>query len=355
MNPLVAESSLATENPLATKKALPRSSRALVMPGPLAPSSHLGVTLQRHLLASALRYTLYHLGLPLPDKPPLRIERLRLYLDSKPLVALLGEIPGGAAVVAGLIDPAGAGPAPIRTRVGAAVAFHRLRLWHFRPPKPPARPDRSPDLSRQELWQSFRRELTSLVPALGSALLAEVIASIERRAARQRGESVEPCLGRPAHRWLKGRSVPLSLFGAPDLRQPSWAEEPERAESARAATGATAGRAHRYRGRYRLSLRAALDRLRPLYLELAGRAAEHAILDLPDDAFFFPLDLAECLTRDRRPDWLDGAVATNRAELVRLFDEEEPAELLAASAKSRPPTCVTDPQLWERAPLLPVD
>jgi len=320
------------------------------MPGPLAPSSHLGVTLERHLLASALRYTLYHLGLPLPEKPPVRIERLRLYLDSKPLVALLGENQAGAAVAAGLIDPGGAGPAPRRSRVGAALAFHRLRLWSFRPPKPRALPAFGVDLSRRQLWESFRRELTALVPALGSALLAELIASIARRAARQRGETVEPCRSRPAQRWLAGRPVALHIFGAPDLRQPSWAQEPQRAPSGKEAGGGEVAPAHRYRGRYRLALRAALDILRPFYLELARRAAERAILDLPDDAFFFPLDLAECLTRDRRPDWLEGAVATNRAELVRLFDDQEPPELWLPTSPYRTPEI----QLWEQAPLLPM-
>ena len=352
--------------PLATVSPLPRSSRALVMPGPLAPASHLGVTLQRHLLVSALRYTLYHLGLPLPDKPPVRIERLRLYLDSKPLVALLGEIPGGLAVAAALIDPAGSGPAPRHTRLGAALAFHRLRLWPFRPPRPPQSRATDGSVSRQELWRDFRSELSAVVPALGGALLAEVIASVARRAARHAGEQREPCISRSAHRFLAGKPVALHLFGAPDLRQPSWAEEPERAENARLATGGEASRPRssrdRYRGRYRLVLRAALDRLRPLYLELARRAAERAILDLPDDAFFFPLDLAECLVRDRRPDWLEGAVATNRAELVRLFDQAEPLDLvsvpgLAAEVEAESNTVAyreARPQLWERAVLLPV-
>ena len=346
---------------------LPRSSRALVMPGPLAPSSHLGVTLQRHLLASALRYTLYHLGLPLPDKPPVRIERLRLYLDSKLLVALLGETPGGLEVAAALIDPAGSGPAPRHSRLGAALAVHRLRLWPFRPPRPP-RPPLSPlpaksatlggHLSRQELWRDFRGELSAVVPALGGALLAEVIASVERRAARQRGERREPCISRAAHRFLAGKPVALHLFGAPDLRQPSWAVEPERAQRARLAAHDEMRRPHRYRGRYRLVLRAALDRLRPLYLELARRAADRAILDLPDDAFFFPLDLAECLARDHRPNWLEGAVATNRAELIRLFDQAEPPEMVPASGSGVGAAVGSGSeaksQLWEGAALLPV-
>ena len=55
-------------------------SRALLVPGPLPPSSHLGLTLLRHVAASGLRYALYHLGLPLPESPPVRFVRLRFAL-----------------------------------------------------------------------------------------------------------------------------------------------------------------------------------------------------------------------------------------------------------------------------------
>ena len=341
------------------EKTLPRSSRTLTLPGPLAPSSHLGITLQRHLLASALRYTLYHLGLPLPEKPPVRIEKLRLYLETKPLVALLEGTPGGEEIAAALVDPGGAGAAPRRTRVGTALVLHRFRLWRFRPPRPgvvsPAGGAPASEGSRSELFAAFRRELTFLAPALGSALLAETIASVERRSKRlklaEEGESLEPSRSQWAQRFSAGRQIPFFGFGSPDLRDPSWAEEVGRAALAREGAHDSAGDVvpvHRYRGRYRLALRAGLDRLRPLYLALARKAEERGVLERADDAFFFPLDLAEDLTYKRRPDWLDGAVATNRAELVRLFDGPEPPDILNTDSPSVEPRQA----LWGVAPLL---
>jgi hypothetical protein len=336
---------------------LPRASRALLMPGPLAPSSHLGVTLQRHLLAAALRYALYHLGLPLPDKPPVRIERLRLFLDGTALAQLLERVPGGASIAAALVDPGGAGPPPRRTRVGVALALHRLRLWRFRPPRPA--PEVSPR-SAPELWALFRRTLTALAPPVGNALLAEIAAATARRAQRWKGSSVPACHSSAAARCLAGKPVALRCFGSPDLRQPSWAEEARRADEARAAIAAAyagtaslapaAGAIDRYRGRYRLALRAALDRLRPIYLELADGAARRGVIERPDDAFFMPLDLADCLARERRPAWLDAAVASNRAELVRSFDGPEPPNHLAPGQEHPP----ADPAQWELAPLLPM-
>ena len=74
------------------------------------------------------------------------------------------------------------------------------------------------------------------------------------------------------------------------------------------------------------------------------------MLDRADDAFFFPLDLAEDLTHEGRPAWLDSAVATNRAEMVRLFDQEEPLDLLEGDASR----VASRTERWEIAPLLPM-
>ena len=79
-----------------TPESLPRLSRSLLTPGPQPPVSHFGLTLLRHVIATALRYSLYQLGMPVPDAPPIRILSLRLYLEATPLRALLGDLAGEA-------------------------------------------------------------------------------------------------------------------------------------------------------------------------------------------------------------------------------------------------------------------
>src|SRR3954447_3511126 len=113
----------------------PAYSRALLIPGPLPPLSHLGVTLLRHAAGTGLRYTLYHLGLPVPEVPPFRTIRLRLYLDARELRSLLTHTPGGEDVLAALLEPGGTGTSPQVIRpLSSALGFHRLRLLRFRPP-----------------------------------------------------------------------------------------------------------------------------------------------------------------------------------------------------------------------------
>src|SRR5258706_3258425 len=65
----------------AAPEARPAYSRSLLLPGPLPPLSHFGITLLRYAVGTGLRYALYHLGLPLPDSPPVKIIRLRPDLD----------------------------------------------------------------------------------------------------------------------------------------------------------------------------------------------------------------------------------------------------------------------------------
>ncbi len=62
---------------------LPRISRSLLTPGAQPPLSQFGLTLLRHVVATSLRYSLYQLGLPLPESPPVRLLGLRLFLDAK--------------------------------------------------------------------------------------------------------------------------------------------------------------------------------------------------------------------------------------------------------------------------------
>src|SRR5947199_10589898 len=100
----------------------PVYSRALLLPGPLPPLSHFGVTLLRHAVGTGLRYALYQLGLPIPEAPPVRIVRLRLYLDDGKLAPLLADAPGGAEVVAALSDPGGVGVLPPGARALATAA-----------------------------------------------------------------------------------------------------------------------------------------------------------------------------------------------------------------------------------------
>lgn len=308
---------------------LPRISRALFSPGPQAPLSHFGVTLLRHCLATGLRYALYQLGLPMPKGPPVRIVRLRLYLEAAPLGELLDGEGGGEEVTAALVDPGGAGPGrrPPKALAGA-LAFHRLRLTLLPrrrlPPKPAAAGGGAPE----ELWERFRTTLSRMDRPLGDALLADLCAALGRRAERAGGKALPPCSSRDAWRLRQGRRVPLERFGPLDLRQPSWAEEPEAAAQA---LDALAGEAppppSRLRGRFRHTCRAALDRLAPLYAALARDADGRGLLDRPDDAYFLPLDLGSDLALPRRPGWLPQAVLKNRAELASLAGTPGPEEV----------------------------
>lgn len=340
--------------------ALPRLSRALLLPEPLPPLSHFGLTLLRHGVVTGLRYALYQLGLPLPEAPPVRLVRLRLYLEARPLLERLEGRPGGREVAAALLDPGGAGglPAAAGALVGA-VRFHRWRLrWPplRRPLAGPAgrlpRPaDRrsAADGKPGALWEAFRGELSALARPLGEALLADLVASLERRAARAAGREAPPGLSRQAWRLRTGRRARLDLFGPPDPLASSWAAEPERAARALAAlAGEPVPPPHPLRGRFRLAWRAALDRLTPRYRALAEEAAARGLLREPEEAFFLPLDVASDLALPRQPRWLPEAVTRNRAEHRELLAAAEPADLQHGRLATRP----ADPEAWEQAPLL---
>ncbi|HEX4964598.1 MAG TPA: hypothetical protein VF173_27525, partial [Thermoanaerobaculia bacterium] len=189
----------------------PVYSRALLLPGPLPPLSHFGITLLRHAVGTGLRYALYHLGLPLPEAPPVKIVRLRPYLDARELRTLLLPARGGADVVGALLEPGGVGEQPAEARaLAAALSFHRVRLFPFRVPSGhpvPLAGDESPEW----LWRSFRDRLTRVLGRTNDALLADLVSALDRRALRARGEEVPPALSKGA--WA------LRTRGRGDLRR----------------------------------------------------------------------------------------------------------------------------------------
>src|SRR6202035_1247096 len=173
----------------------PVLSRALLLPGPLPPLSHFGVTLLRHVVGTGLRYGLFQLGLPMPEAPPVRMVRLRLYLDAGKLEALLAESTGGAEVAAALLDPGGAGSLPLGARsFSSAAAFHRVRLRFTRLAASGRTPTVAPGADPAQLWQRFSTDLSRLLPLTNDALLADLLASLHRRRRRARGETVPPVL-----------------------------------------------------------------------------------------------------------------------------------------------------------------
>lgn len=292
-------------------------------PGPLPPLSHLGATLLRHAVGTGLRYALYQLGLPLPESPPVRIVRLRLYLDGGKLEKLLRDAPEGMEVMAALLEPGGAGARPRlgsgAGRAAVAAALHRVRLHLAR--RPAARlPAVGPTVPGEEPWGRFLRELSRLLRITNDALLAEVLASLDRRARRARGEEVPPALSRSAADLLAGRRTPLERFGVPDPLVPSWAARPELGEQARPA--------HPLRGSFRETYRAALTRLGPLVAAHASAAVRRGHIEKEGDAYFVPLDLQTDLAGQPRPRWVAQAVRDNRTERDSLLTAPEPAEAL---------------------------
>jgi hypothetical protein len=330
----------------------PQASRALLFPGPLEPLSHFGVTLLRHAVASGLRYSFYHLGLPLPEPPPLRIAGLRLYLDGPALARLLDASPGGAAVAAAALVPGGAGGwPPGSSAVRAAAAFHRLRLLAERqPPRPDA--TAAADVEPSRRWRHFRDELSRLLAASNDALLSELVAALARRARRAAGKEAPPCLSLAAWRMRTGSQAPLGRFGPPDPLRPSWARAPERVPRALAAVAdAPLPDRDPRRGRFREVWRLGLDRLSPIYFDLARSAVERGALGSLEEAFFLPFEVAEDLGGSAVGGWLSAAAARNRREHESALTAAEPPDLVfdppAAGPRGPRPE-------WEWSPLLPL-
>ena len=151
-------------------------------------------------------------------------------------------------------------------------------------------------------------------------------------------------LGAEAWRFQTGGRPRLACLGPPEPLLGSWAATPPPP----APEGSTQPR-HAYRGRFRESYREALDLLAPSYRRLAQEAAGRGLLDDPSDAFFLPLDLADDLTADHRPDWLAGAVAANRREYIAHRTRPCPADRLEPDCGDPGP-----PDVWELCPLNPL-
>ncbi len=328
-------------------------SRDLLFPGPQAPLSHFGVTLLRHAATTGLRYALYQLGLPPPERPPVRIVGLRLLFDGKALASGVADPAGGgggAQVAAAVIDPGGAGRLPAAAaRLAAAARFHRARQVLGRGPGRRRRRRRSDSLAETPpaaLWSAFRAHLSRRAGTLNEAFLAELLAAIARRRRRARGIVVEPAMSREAARLLAERAARLDRLGPPDLLRPSWDEDPAGRERALAiAASRPAPAADRRRGLFRETWRGVLDELRPIYLALAAGAARRGLLERPEDAFFLPFDLGADLALAERPSWLPPAVTANRREHERWGWEPDPTARDGEAS----------PELWPAAPLWPLE
>lgn len=312
----------------------PPTSTDLLLPGPQPPLTHFGATLLRHVVVTGLRYTLYHLGLPLPDKAPIKFRQLRLELDGDALHDLLDGTPEGRAVAAALEDPAGCDADGVRQPTGAAY-FHRQRLrWARRRDLPPIDPPA--EASASALERRFREQLSACLSVLDDALLDEVLAVLQRRALRRRGASPVPTVGPAAAAWLAGgragERARLDRLGDADPFVASWAASvPQMAAPSTPPTRAAG------RGRFRELYRQALDGWRLTLLALAARAHGQGVVEHPEDLFFLPFELLGELTVDHRPGWLDVAVLRNRAEYFGLVGAASTAERAAwAAAPLRP-------------------
>lgn len=301
----------------------------LLLPGEQPPLSHFGVTLLRHVVVTGLRYTLYHLGLPLPDRAPLRIEGLRLYFDAGAAGRLLDGSPEGRAVRGAIVDPGGAAGDDERAPVGAAF-FHRMRLWWGRRRSLPADPA-PPGGSVVALEHHFRQQLALYLPALNDALLDEVVTALARRGRRARGRRPAPALGSAAAAWSAGGRPRLDRLGAPDPFVASWAEDEPEVARPGCAIARDGGR-----GRFRETYRQALEAWRPTLRAVGEAALANGVVDHRDDLFFLPFELLDDLTTDTQPAWLPAAVLRNRGEyfgLVQSADEATRARWAAAAVE----------------------
>jgi hypothetical protein len=366
--------------------------RSLLLPGPQPPLSHLGATLMRHVVGAVVRYSLYQLGLPMPEAAPVRILRLRVFLDSAPLSTALAGEPAGREILDALLHPGGAGELdPASGRVRAAAALHRTRLATLglrrgraaavageavaaapsrvgsgsREPggarsntADPTPSEPAAGRSREELWGAVCSVVAGRMPYLCDAALGELVATLGRRRLRLAGKTLGPALGQVAWQVHQGRDADLRALGAPDPLLPSWQEagiapEEARARALRARGEARLpGRSGR-RGAFREAYRFVVSEARPLLLELGARAREEGIVEAADDVFFLPFDLGSALAGGDRPSWLGAAVAANRREHQALQREPEHDHEIEGPPALAP---LRDRSAdWDIAPLLPVD
>lgn len=294
----------------------------------------------------------------MPDRAPIRFVGLRCYLDREKLSNALGDSPASDELLAALLDPAGAGPLPTSAgSVRGASAFHRIRLRLRLARRPKALPEPGSDPSPRRLWQLVRTTVSAFQPALNDALLGELLASLQRRAARAGGLRLERRLGRQAHALRSGRRTDLASLGIVDPLADAWSESPGVEEHVGPRLGELPEvdprrRAHPLRGEFRESLRRALNPIRAAYLRFASDARRRGLLEEVGDAFFLPFDLAEDLTTESAPAWLAQAVAANRAEYQRLLEIGSPPEVIEQRSVDSAPADRGD---WVLAPLWPLD
>jgi hypothetical protein len=232
-------------------------------------------------------------------------------------------------VVAALLEPGGVASRPATPReLEAALSFHRVRLGPCR--LPGRRPiELRGDETPEDLWRTFRDRFSRALPILNDALLADLLAAIDRRVLRAGNEEAWPVLSESAWALRTHGRGDLRSFGLPDLMAPSWAEEPDLALAARHALAPhTAPGRDRHRGRFREAYRAALSQVAPVYRALGRAAAGRGLLGDAEDAFFLPLELAEHLASPHLPPWLAEAARDNRAEYESLRKADEPLDLM---------------------------
>ncbi|MEE2775604.1 MAG: hypothetical protein VYE73_02425 [Acidobacteriota bacterium] len=309
----------------------------------------------RHVVATTLRYSFYQLGMPIPEAAPVRILRLRLFLDAIPMRDLLGGQAGGDEFLAALLCPGGAGAVGAGARrLTTAMTMHRMRLRFLGPKRHPQREEERAGSDRTALWTHFRERLKRRLPHLCDLVLWELCETLHRRQRREQGVSVGPSLGREAWRWRRGEHSVLSSFGPPDPLAPCWTDETVRPRSVPSVDeigpmpDLPSGR-----GVFREGYRRFLSELRPTLSEIGWLAKEEGQIDDPDDVFFLPFDLGEELTKGVFPDWLKASLATNRREFEGLELEGEHAAEIDGSPAMAP---IEDrSSLWASAPVRSVD
>jgi hypothetical protein len=276
---------------------------------------------------SGLRYTLYHLGFPVPERPPLKIIQLRLYLDAEALKTHLKDHGGSAELGEALLDPRGIQAHNEHSgEVAAAALFHRLRLKAFKRRRPRFPVEGIPE---EGAWKVFRGGVTRWLDVLNEAFLADTLSARSRRRRRGENKSVVATLPREAWRFRAGRSCRLGALGSPDFLSPGWDQDREaRAEALAKVLDEPLPPLDGKRGLFRERLREMLSQLREPYLSVAGAAAERGLIEDADDAFFLPFDLAGDLTSPEKPAWLEEAVGSNRLEYEGYLGKAGPADQL---------------------------
>lgn len=272
-------------------------SRQLVLPGELRAMTHLGCTLTRHCLQAALRYGRYHLGLAVPTVPKVPIVHLRPYFEGDPADPFDDLI----------LDPGAGTPPPLPRRAQAALTFHRSRL-RLRRRQPPS------EEAGARLWPALRRRVSDWVPALGDALLLDLIAVRRRRRDRSRGKNRPPCSSPQTARWLAGSRLPTLDVGVAGLEcdvDPTSLAKPDPP-----------------RGALRDAWLAAVSDLRPRLVDLGHDAVQRGLISKPDDVFFLPFDHLDVLAGELAPQWLASAIDANREEWSALAESEAPPERL---------------------------